>query len=83
MTEFEEQVRTVLYDTFAQSLGIDKSILTDDTEPEKDLGAKSVNIVNVVNALEDEFGYQVNYMPFRRRKTLGGMVEYMNELEEG
>jgi acyl carrier protein len=46
----------------------------------EDLGAKSVDLVKMIAALEDEFGVDINFMEFRRRKTFGEAAEYVASL---
>lgn len=46
----------------------------------EDLGAKSVDLVKMIATLEDEFGVDINFMEFRRRKTLGEAAEYVASL---
>jgi acyl carrier protein len=46
----------------------------------EDLGAKSVDLVKMIAVLEDEFGVDINFMEFRRRKTFGEAAEYVASL---
>jgi Acyl carrier protein len=83
MEDFEQRVREVLYDTISKTMNVDKSTLTDATQPIKDLDTKSVNFVHIISTLEDEFELQVDFMPFRKQKTIGEMIEFMKDLYEG
>jgi acyl carrier protein len=47
---------------------------------EKDLGAKSANIVQFSVALEDEFDIEVPYMEFKRKKTFGEAADYIAQI---
>jgi acyl carrier protein len=49
----------------------DPGELSPDTRWVEDLKAKSVNYVQVIAVLEAEFDVQINFMEFRRKKTLG------------
>jgi acyl carrier protein len=54
--------------------------ITEATQFEADLNAKSVNITMMLNYLEDEFGVEIPFMTFRRYKTLGEAAEYISTL---
>lgn len=82
MEEFEGRVREVLYGAIAECLNADKDKFTDETQPIVDLGAKSVDFVHIIDILEDEFGYDIAFMKFRREKTIGEMIEFMKNLNE-
>lgn len=47
-----------------------------------DLGAKSGNVSQMTNFLEDEFDVEISFMEFRRKATLGMAAEYIEELCE-
>ncbi|ACV22155.1 acyl carrier protein [Slackia heliotrinireducens] len=82
MAKLADEVREVIYDATSKTLGVDRDTLTDDTEVIADLGAKSVNLIHIINALEDEFEYQVDFMPFRRQKKISDMIAYVVDLIE-
>jgi acyl carrier protein len=54
--------------------------LSPDTKWVEDLKAKSVNYVQVIAVLEAEFDVQINFMEFRRKKTLGEAAEFVAQL---
>jgi acyl carrier protein len=56
--------------------------LSDDTQLIADLGAKSVNFVRIISALEDEFDLEIPFMEFRRKKTIGEAIDYIVQLCE-
>ena len=43
----------------------------------EDLKAKSVNYVQIISVLEEEFDIQIPFMEFRRKKTFGEAAEYV------
>jgi acyl carrier protein len=45
-----------------------------------DLKAKSVNMVQIISVLEDEYDIEITFMEARRKKTIGEMVDYIAEL---
>lgn len=56
--------------------------LDENTRFIEDLGAKSGNVSQMTNFLEDEFDVEISFMEFRRRTTLGMAAEYIEELCE-
>ena len=58
----------------------DSGELSSDTKWVEDLKAKSVNYVQVIAILEDAFDVQINFMEFRRKKTLGEAAEFVAQL---
>ena len=48
----------------------------------EDLGAKSGNVSQMTNYLEDEFDVEISFMEFRRRVTIGMAADYIAELCE-
>ena len=58
----------------------DPSELNAETNYKEDLNAKSVNIVQIIAVLEDEYDVEINFMEFRRKKTFGESAEFVAEL---
>ena len=58
----------------------DPGELSADTRFVEDLKAKSVNFVQIIAILEDAFDVQINFMEFRRKKTLGEAAEFVAQL---
>lgn len=58
----------------------DPGELTLDTRFTEDLKAKSVNLVQIIAILEDAYDVQINFMEFRRKKTLGEAAEFVAQL---
>lgn len=56
--------------------------LTEDTRFIEDLGARSGNVSQMTNFLEDEFDVEISFMKFRRRSTIGMAADYIEELCE-
>ena len=80
MSKTADEVREVIYDAVSKTMGIDRATLTDEVRPIDDLGAESVNIVHIISALEDEFEYQVDFMPFRRQRSIAEMIDFMVDI---
>jgi acyl carrier protein len=57
--------------------------LSESTNFETDLKAKSVNIVQILTVLEAEYDVELNYMEFKRKRTLGEAAEFVVSLIDG
>lgn len=79
MARLEDQVRTTLTEALAASLDVPIASIDGDTRLVADLGAKSVNFVRVISALEDEFDAEIPFMEFRRRQTVAEATAYVVE----
>ncbi len=67
----------------ATQFNIDEDEMTKDTSFKDTLNADSLDLVELVMALEDEFGLEVEDEDMENIKTVGDAVEYItNALEE-
>jgi acyl carrier protein len=57
--------------------------LSESTNFETDLKAKSVNIVQILTVLEAEYDVEITYMDFKRKKTIGEAADFVSKLIEG
>jgi acyl carrier protein len=80
MADMSDQIRSVLYATVSATFRKPLEELDDDIDLTADLGAKSVNLVRIIAAIEDEFGLDVSFAEFRRRKTIGEAIDYLVQL---
>ena len=71
--EVEKKVKSVVADVF----GVSTKKLTTKTSFVDDLHAKSMDIVELLAALEMEFGFRVPQRDVRQNKTLKEAVDYM------
>lgn len=76
--ELKEQILQAMIKRAAELFKKDPSELGEETSLEA-LGAKSVNYVQILSVLEEEFDVECTYMEFRRKKTLGEAAEYFAE----
>lgn len=68
-----EKIVTML----ADQLGADESDITMDTNIAKDLGADSLDVVELLMAIDDEFGIEIPDEEIENIKTIGDLVEYI------
>lgn len=71
--EVEKRVKKVIADVF----GVSTKKLKRGTSFVDDLHAKSINIVELLAALELEFGFRIPQRDVRQNKTVGEAIDYM------
>ena len=81
--ELAEQILEVIVERCAQVFGKAATEFSATTRFAEDLGAKSMNIVQITTFLEDEYNVEIPYMEFKRMKTLGEAAAYVERLVEG
>ena len=60
-----------------EQLGVEKSTLVPEANLLDDLGADSLDVVELVMALEEEFGIQVPDEDVENIRTVGDILEYL------
>lgn len=70
-----EQVRKVL----VEQLGLDEESITMDSSFVDDLGADSLDIVELIMALEEEFDMEIPDEEAEKISTVGDAVNYIKE----
>ena len=61
----------------SEKLGIDESEITEEASFEEDLGADSLDLVEVVMDLEDQFGLKIPDEDARELTTVGKAIDYV------
>jgi acyl carrier protein len=82
MASLRENVSSTMYAAISATMNKPEAELSDSTEIIADLGAKSVNFVRIISALEDEFELEIPFMEFRRKKSIGEAIDYIVQLYE-
>jgi acyl carrier protein len=75
MATIKEQV----YDLVADHLGVAKDTLTDETHFKKDLGIDSLDSVEMVMELEEEFDVKIEDDESEKLLTVGDVVKLMEK----
>lgn len=73
--ELFDKVKSVIVD----QLGVDDDEVTEDAAFVDDLGADSLDIVELVMALEEEFGVSIPDEQAEKIKSVGDAVEFIAE----
>ena len=71
----EDKVREII----AKELEVDVKQLTPESKFIEDLGADSLDIVELVMALEEEFGLEIPDEDADKLKTVGDSLKYLQE----
>ena len=73
MSEIESKVKAIIVD----KLGVDESEVTPEASFTNDLGADSLDIVELIMALEEEFDLEIPDKEAEKISTVGDAVEYI------
>ncbi len=70
-----------VFEIIEEQLNLSGVDITEDLSFKDDLGADSIDLVELVMAFEDEYGVEVSYEELEKRvKTVGDVIEYLKEL---
>lgn len=70
-----EKIKEIISD----QLGVDESIITEDTDLMKDLEADSLDAVEIIMAIETEYGIEIPDDDAEKFRTVRDMLEYVEE----
>ena len=68
-----EKVKAIL----AEQFDVDENKITADTDLQEDLGADSLDVVDLLMSIEDEFDVEVPDEEIENIKTVGDIVKYV------
>ena len=66
----------------AEQLGVDKEKITPETSFVNDLGADSLDTVELVMALEEEFGHEIPDEEAEKLQSVGDVIKYIEEMQQ-
>ena len=76
MTAISERTKRIIADT----LGVNETDLTPETDLIKDLGADSLDVVELVSILEQEFKVSIPDEKIERMKKVSHFIEYFEKV---
>lgn len=66
----------------AETLDVDKAKLNEKTNLVEDLDVESLDLVDLVGAFEEEFGVVIQDKDIKNLRTIGDIVNYIEERQE-
>jgi len=79
MSSIREKVKKIV----VEQLGVSEDQVTDDAKFIEDLGADSLDQVELVMALEEEFGSDIPDEDAEKMTTVGEAIKYIEEKQKG
>lgn len=73
----EEEIFNKIKDMIADNFDVDKDKITENTNFTEDLDADSIDLVEFILQLEDEFGAEIPDDEAEKIKTIGDAVSYI------
>ncbi len=74
-----DEIREKVVDTIAKSLKLDVSAVSDEKSFADDLGADSLEQVELVMSLEEEFGIEISDEDAEKIRTVGDAIKFISE----
>jgi acyl carrier protein len=74
-----EQIEQRLKELIVQQLGVDESAVVPEAKFIDDLGADSLDLVELIMALEDEYGIEIPDEDAEKIVTVGDALNYLKE----
>jgi acyl carrier protein len=78
-TELESKVRKII----ADRLQVDEASVTNTASYVEDLGADSLDLVELVMAFEEEFKLEIPDQDAEQMKTVGASMDYLKQKVDG
>jgi len=75
----KEEIMGKLKPVIAEQLGVDESEVTDTASFTEDLNADSLDLVELIMSLEEQFGLQISDEDAEKLTTVGEAVDYIFE----
>ena len=79
MAASREEVFERVKEVLTEQLGIEEADITEEASFQEDLDADSLDLVELIMSLEEEFGTEISDEDAERIRTVGDAVEYIDE----
>lgn len=73
-----DELRAKVKEIIVKKLGVEESQVTDDASFTKDLGADSLDTVELIMELEKEFNVQIEDSQAEKIQTVGNVIEFLS-----
>jgi acyl carrier protein len=81
--ESEEEIRRMVNDIVAEQMGVDKSTINDATHFVNDLGADSLDQIELIMEFEDTFEFSIEDVEAETITTVGGAIQFIHAKQPG
>ena len=78
MASIEDKVRNII----VEQLGVDEKEVKSEAHFVDDLGADSLDVVELVMALEEEFGQEIPDEEAEKLQSVGDVIKYIEETQQ-
>ncbi len=74
----EQRVKEIM----VEQLGVNPDQVTLDAKIVEDLGADSLDVVELIMSLEEEFGYEIPDQEAEKLQTVGDVIKYIEDHQQ-
>ena len=78
----DQNVEAKIREIIVSKLGVEESQVTPAASFTNDLGADSLDTVELVMALEEEFGHEIPDEEAEKLQSVGDVIKYIEELQQ-